>query len=343
MKNDTKSADRSELPDCTADPVGSLKNMFIERTMGTRISAGQCPVRRAVFLKPHGVAKAKFIIIPQLPLKYRVGIFAQDCFDAWLRFSSDTVPGAPDMKTTVGVGIKLFGVPGKKLLPGDEDALTADFLMQNMDIFFVDTAQDMCEFTKAGVVNHDYEHYLKDHPVTKKILDDMAKVVPSCLATDYWSGLPHAFGDKEFVKYKLEKVDPPFTPPPPQNSADYLAADLRARLNMGEAQFRFMVQFRTQPENMPLDKATVPWNETESPPVELGKIVIHQQDITAQGQAEYGENLSFNPWRTLKEHEPQGSISEARKVVYQAGAALRHSKNGVPDAEPRTPRKLAEH
>jgi hypothetical protein len=334
-----KTGSASTLPDCNTDPVGSLKQMFIDKTMGPRINAGQCPVHRAVFLKPHGVVKADFIIMPGLPRKYQVGIFSHQQFEAWLRFSSDTVPGNADLKTTVGVGIKLFGVPGKKLLEGDENATTADFLLQNMNVFFVDTAKDMCEFTKAGVIDHDYDSYLDTHPVTKKILDEMSKVVRSCLTTSYWSELPYSFG-KEFVKYKLEPVSPPYGPPPSQNNSDYLQADMQARLNMGEAQFNFMVQFRTDPAKMPLDKATVPWSEKDSPPVQLATIVIRKQDITVQGQDAYGENLSFNPWCTLKEHEPQGSISDARKIVYKAGADLRRFKNGVPSVEPIAARQL---
>jgi hypothetical protein len=72
-----------------------------------------------------------------------------------VRFSSDTVPTSPDLKTTCGIAIKLFGVPGPKLLAPDEDATTHDFLLQNHDVFFVDTARDMCEFTEAGVVHGD--------------------------------------------------------------------------------------------------------------------------------------------------------------------------------------------
>jgi hypothetical protein len=328
-----------ENVDCTTDPIGSLKQMFVDKTMGPRIGAGQCPVRRAVFLKPHGIVKADFIIMPGLPPEYRVGIFEHEQFEAWVRFSSDTVPGNADMKTTVGAGIKLFSVPGKKLLPGDEDATTADFLLQNMNVFFVDTAKDMCEFTKAGVVDHDYNSYLNTHPETKKILDQMKKVVTSCLATPYWSGLPYSFGNR-LVKYKLDPIAPPFLPPASQNTADYLAVDLQARLAMAEAQFMFMVQFSKDPVTMPVDKATVEWSEAESPFIHVATLVIRQQDISVQGQDAYGENLSFNPWRTIKEHQPQGSINEARKVVYKAGADLRRYMNGVPATEPTAPRQL---
>lgn len=325
--------------DSANDPTAALKEMFVDRTMGPRIIAGQCPVRRAVFLKPHGVAKAEFIINPGIPEQYKMGIFAGERFDAWIRFSSDTLPGLADAKTTVGIGIKLFGVPGEKMIGNTERGNTADFLLQNMDVFFVDNGTEMAAFTKAGVIDHNYDEYLKDHPITQHILDEMAKVVHSCLTTPYWSALPYAFGER-FVKYKLEPIPPPFSTPRSQNSNDYLQADLQARLNLGESQFKFLVQFRTDPDKMPLDKATVRWEEADSPPVHLATLIIRQQDITTQGQAEYGENLSFNPWRTLKEHQPIGTISDARKVVYQAGAELRHYKNGVPSVEPDVPRKI---
>src|SRR5262249_27847613 len=153
---------------------------------------GQRPARRPVFLKPHGVAHARFEILPDLPPELRVGVFAlAGSLRAWVRFASDTQPMNPDLKTTTGIGIKLFGIPGPKLL-GDGD--TQDFLLQNFDVFFVDTAKDMCEFTEAGVIQGNYEPYLRTHPDTDRILKEMAKVVDSVLTTPYWSGLPYSFG-----------------------------------------------------------------------------------------------------------------------------------------------------
>lgn len=110
--------------------------MFIDRTMGPRIAAGQCPVRRAVFLKPRGIAKADFIVTPGLPSKYQISIFSLKKFDEWVRFSSDTVPSAPDLKTTVGIGIKLFNVPGNKILEEDENAVTAIFFVKEYECVF---------------------------------------------------------------------------------------------------------------------------------------------------------------------------------------------------------------
>jgi hypothetical protein len=338
---DRNDSTTSGATNCSGDPETALKQIFIDSTMGKRALAGQSPVRRAVFLKPHGVVKCTFTVVPDLPPKYKIGIFAGSQYNAWVRFSSDTVPGDSDLKNTVGIGIKLFGVGGKKMLPGEENGLTADFLLQNSDVFFVDTAQDMCEFTQASTNIDTYQKYLEDHPTTKRILDEMQKIQESCLRTTFWSSLPYSFGS-EHVKYKLLPIQPQFVVPRPQIANDYLRLDLQLWLIQKEAQFKFMVQFRTEPDKMPLDKATVRWSEIESPPVHFATLLIQRQDISAQGQDEYGENLSFNPWRTLEIHSPQGSIGEVRKSIYQAGASFRRFRNGIPEVEPKDPRSLSQ-
>jgi hypothetical protein len=316
-------------------PTDQLKEMFVDIVQQQRINLGQMPARRPVFLKPHGIAQGVFEMQPNLPKELQVGVFALGKLDAWVRFSSDTTPTSPDLKTTCGIALKLFGVQGEKLL-GEGD--TQDFILQNHDVFFVDNAQEMAEFTTAGVVDKDYDAYLAKHPETKRILDEMAKPVASSLAIDYWSVLPYAFGPDRFVKYKLEPVEQPAGEP--FNDNNYLALDLQSRLRRGPARFKFLVQFRTDPKTMPLDKAMIRWSETESVPVHIATLHLPQQDICQKGQAEYGENLSFNPWRCLPVHEPQGSISAARKVVYQAAAEKRHRANGLPTQEPIDPRPL---
>lgn len=320
--------------DCGEDSAADLERMFVGLVQTRRIKGGQWPAKRPVFLKPHGVAHGRFEPLTGLSDDLRVGVFGMGPLAAWVRFSSDTVPTQPDLKTTCGIGIKLFGVPGPKLLG---DGATQDFLLQNNDVFFVDTAADMCEFTRAGVVEGDYDPYLETHHETDRILKEMKKVETSVLTCTYWSGLPYAFGGGRYVKYKLEPTSAEGTDPP-YGDPDYLATDLARRLLAGEATFRFLVQFRTDQDAMPLDRATVRWSEEESPPVHVANLVLPRQDVADPGQAAYGENLAFNPWHALAEHEPQGSISAARRIVYAASADLRRNVNGVALAEPDEPR-----
>ena len=86
---------------------------------------------------------------------------------------------------------------------------------------------------------------------------------------------------------------------------------------------------------MPLDQATVRWDESLSPPVHVADLILPPQDIDARGQAAYGENLSWNIWRVTEDHKPVGSIADARRVVYAASAEQRRNVNGVPTGEPR--------
>lgn len=332
---------REKGPDC-ADPIAALRTMFVDMVMGRRIGGGQSPALRPVFLKPHGVARAMFTVRPDLPDELRVGVFAGTSYPAWVRFSSDTQPTLPDLRSTCGIGIKLFGVPGEKLLAPDTEATTHDFLLQNHDVFFVDTAKDFCEFTHAGVVEGDYGPYLAAHPTTSRILDEMQHVVPSVLGTDYWSGLPYAFGEGRHVKYKLAPAGAAGDPVPglSADDRDYLHHDLRARLLERAATFHFLVQFAVDDDATPLDRATVRWEERASEPVHVATLTIPRQDVGAPGQAAYGENLAYNPWHALAEHRPAGSIADARRVVYQAAADLRREHNGVPLAEPTEPRSV---
>ncbi|MFI1396220.1 LodA/GoxA family CTQ-dependent oxidase [Streptomyces sp. NPDC020681] len=324
------------LPDCATEPIAGILAEFVGERMGDRISQGQEPVLRPVFVKYHGTARGVLTVVPDLPPELSIGFLrvAQEQeggLSAWVRFSSDTLPSRTDFRRTVGMGIKLFGVPGPKLLEEESQADTQDLVVQNHDVFFVDTAQDFCEFQQDPVA------YQNAHPDTRRILEEMRKPEESALKATYWGVLPYAFGPDRYVKYKLVPVGcPPGDPQaaPPDEDPSFLRSDLRHRLSAGEAVFDVMLQFRTDPDRMPLDRATVRWEEAQSVPVRVARLTLHQQDTLARGQDAYGDNLAYNPWHSLPEHRPISSVAEARKVVYLASAARRRDANGIPATEP---------
>lgn len=314
-----------------------LTEMFVHVGQENRIRLGQWPAERAVFRKTHGVASGRLEMAHDIPDELKVGVFAHQRLDAWVRFSSDTTPDAPDLGSTVGIGIKLFGVAGPKALGDDGD--TADFIMQNFPVFFVDDAREMVEFTYAGVVARDYPGYLSDpdHARCNAILNRMAaKVEGSVLTASYWALLPFRSGADRFVKYRLEPETAPENVA--NDDPNYLGVDLCRRLAKREYRFRFMVQLRTNPDTMPLEQATVPWPEDESPFIQVATLVLAQQDVATRGQRAYGEALAFNIWRLPPEQAPFGSIAEARKVAYAEGARVRHEANGQGLQDPPQPR-----
>ena len=138
---------------CTCeDPIDCLRHMFCDLVQKKRVDEqGQCPAQRPVFLRTHGITKGEFTILNDLPEGYKQGMFAQaGTHPVYVRYSSDLADGRPDWMSTIGIGIKAFEVPGAKLV-SDDGANTADFLLQNVPYFFVDTARDMCNFTKASL------------------------------------------------------------------------------------------------------------------------------------------------------------------------------------------------
>lgn len=333
--NETES-ETTQASGCETHSTERLIEMFVDIVQRGRIQRGQRPAQRPVFRKLHGVAHARLEMLPDRPRDLRVGVFVHDSLPAWVRFSSDSAPTDPDLRSTLGIAIKVFGVPGRNAL--GENGETADFVLQNHKVFFLDDAKEMCEFTYAGVVLKDYPRYLAQHPKTAAILNEMGKVEASVLTASYWALLPFQAGKGRAVKYRL---DPEAQPDDMSGrSTDYLASDLANRLLSSEYRFRFMVQRRTNPETMPLDAATVEWPENESPYVQVATLVLPRQDVTARGQAEYGQALDFNIFRVPPEQAPvpESSLAAARNAVYAASAAVRHKANGEPPKESSEPR-----
>ncbi len=329
------------------DPIECLQHMFVDMTAKRRVEVlGQCPARRPVFLRTHGNIKGEIAFKSDIPEELQHGIFANPGakHPVYVRYSSDLADGRPDWMSTIGIGIKIFDMPGAKVV-SDDGANTADLLLQNVPFFFVDTAKQMCEFTKASFEGWSDEWIQRVAPATNTLLDDMAKPIRSVLATDLWSVVPFRLGPSH-CKYKLVPATSTFAGDPEIEDPNFLGEDLAARLSKGPATLDILVQKRPDPnelgqayvdEHFPLDRATVVWNEDEAVPVHVATIKLPKQDIEKPEQEIYGDWLAFNIGRVPEANAPVGSIAEARMTVYQASADYRRSQNGQPEKEPKKP------
>jgi hypothetical protein len=325
-------ADASAEPVDDDGPFDPAMGQEIGRLFGQVMMSRPAPLKRAVFLKPHGCAKAEFTIAADLPEAYRVGLFATPGkHDAWVRISSDTVPTTSDLQNnTIGFAVKVLDVPGRKILQGEEQFKTHDFLMQNHHVFFSDTAKDFLEFTRA-IFDRTLDDYMTKHPRTKEILGEMAKPVPNVLGTRYWSTTPYRFGDKTYAKYTAR----PCAPIPEEAASEepnYLRKRLERDLKANGACYQLQVQLRDPTKDMPLDHATTEWSETVSVPQTVATVTVPAQDILQNDQT--CENLSFTAWHALPQHRPVGSVNKARGIVYKQLADIRRQRNGVPISEP---------
>lgn len=331
--------------------VEHTRHLFVDVVQGNAIATGQRPAKRAVFRKTHGVASGVMVLDPNRSIKYREGIFAGDRYPLWMRFSSDVAPDEKDATNgTIGVALKLFGITPPTLASVDPEAPTADLILQNHDVFFVDTGQEMCVFTDWSL-NRRGKEWLELHPKTDQILKDMKKYEESLLTATYWSVLPYACGSGRAVKYRLlplqakkseapdksDKSDKPDDQVQPDPNR--LSSGLATSLAVGSASFAFQVQEAIPGSDFPIDLATVRWDENVAPFETIARIDIDRQDIRREGQQAYGDTLAFSSWRVPEANRPLGSIAESRRVAYPASAASRHLVNGIPDAEPHLPRE----
>lgn len=139
---------------------------------------------------------------------------------------------------------------------------------------------------------------------------------------------PYALG-RSVVKYAALPCDVEDTSGEHADAADYLGAAMKDTLGRESACFRFAVQRRTAPADMPVEDPTVTWEEARAPLTEIATIRIAKQSFDAPAQRTFCENLSFTPWHATAPHRPLGSTNRARKVVYETTSALRHQLNGA--------------
>jgi hypothetical protein len=95
----------------------------------------------------------------------------------------------------------------------------------------------------------------------------------------------------------------------------------------------FSVQIWSK-DSQPIDNALIAWDEKDSPWEKLATIRIPPQNFASTEQAEFCQNMTFNPWHSLPEHEPIGGINRARRDVMFALQNVRLDADGRKRFEP---------
>jgi hypothetical protein len=293
------------------------------------------PVLRDAHPKTHGVVRAEFIVLDDLPKELRHGVFkAPHAFEALIRFSAsgsevraDTLPEAR------GMAIKLLGVEGVKILEAEKEEKTQDFLMINFPIFPISDLKDYVAFFEARA-NGKIDEFWRDHPEAYAVSEALsAAELYNPLQGRYWSEEPYKLGPHA-IKFSARPISRSANAKPENPGPEFLREALLKQLEKEDVYFEFVVQLQTDPVNMPVEDPSVVWDEALSPFQRVALIRIPKQDPTAFKDLAFGEQLSFTPWHALPEHRPLGSINRARRVVYDAISRYRHEQNKGPRREP---------
>jgi hypothetical protein len=299
--------------------------------------------RRDVHQKSHGCLNATFTVSGDLSDRFKYGLFSKPAsYPAIIRLSSGQPKLNPDsVKDARGFALKVLNVPGKKLLPGEEDGTAQDFIMINSPVFFIRTIKEYVEFSKVLGADPQAIHYFLPSfakpwtwkPREMKLALGSFRREPKSLVTErYYSLSAYKLGPSQYVKYSIKPCsrNHPMPPSGEVRSAaafDYLREELENQSKAGDACFDFMVQPQVAGKNMPVEDATVEWSEKDSPFIKVASITIQKGDNNTEEMNRTCESLSFNPWHSLPEHEPVGTMNRVRKSLYQAVGNFRRAKN----------------
>lgn len=313
---------------------------------------------RATHAKSHGLLVGTLRVLDGLPFDFAQGLFAEPrCYPVVLRFS--TQPGDildDNVSSTRGLAIKVIGVEGERL-PGSEQDVTQDFVMQDAPVFqspdarsflrsfklLAATAETGQEWKKAfSTVMRGVESLVERAGGLSPTLRSLGgHPLTHMLAETFYTQAPLLYGP---YMAKLSAV-------PVSGSLQRLIGrqlDLKGKPNgLREAVVEFFrtrggvwelrAQLCTDPARMPIEDASVRWPEDLSPYVPVARITVPPQEAWSETRSRaIDDGLSFSPWHGLAAHRPLGSIMRARKVVYEESARFRAEHNRRAIREPRS-------
>lgn len=298
-------------------------------------------VLRDAHPKHHGCTAASFTVEKDIPETLKHGIFkSPKTYSAYIRFSNGSqTPQADSIGDIRGMGIKLMGVEGDKLLESEKKEKTQDFLIINHPVLPVGDPEEYLNLFEAAFAGKAGSYFFGWNPFgwklagLGKVRAIRSKKISSMLEIRYWSTTPYQLGQNA-VKYSAKACGNEITPIPDNPGPDYLKETMKSHLSRKEACFDFMVQVQKDPVKMPVEDPAVEWDEEVSPFVKVATVKIPVQEFDTPEKMNFCENLSFTPWHSLPDHRPIGGINRVRKTVYEGISEYRHSENKAPRKEP---------
>ena len=317
---------------------------------------------RDAHAKSHGILRGTLRVHDDLPAELRQGLFTQSReFPVIIRYS--TAPGdiVPDgIAAARGMAIKVLDVDGEKMLPEYMQARTQDFLLVN----------------HPTISSGDVHTYRRDQAVLLKAAkqpEELQLATTSLLRAGAGllrrvgidrTGGPagqaqphtHLLGETYYSQGALRFGEHVAKIAAAPVSANLIALtgqhvpvlqpsalrDLTSQFFAGErGVWELRAQLATDLGVTPVEDASVAWPEDVTPYRTVAPLTVEPQDSYSPQRRVYGDDdMSFNPWHCLAEHQPLGSIQRVRKPVYDDSAEDRHRLNVRPRREPESIEEL---
>ncbi len=284
---------------------------------------------RALHAKGNLGAEAEFEVLATVPADAKVGMFAEPAkYRALVRYSNGSPAHQPDRKPDVrGIAVKVFGVGGKKVIAGLEDATTQDFLairtpstpVRNADEFIalVRAAQTPALLPLRLIGSLGFGRAIK---IIRGALAGFKIPTAPLAATTYYSALPISYGP-----YAVQYAFVPRDPLTVTHKGGELGDELIARLRDKPVIYDLGIRFYTDPVATPIEDASVEWH---TPLVTIATLTLPAQDATSpRGKKiiDTIEQLSFDPWHARTDLRPIGNMMRARNHAYRVSTQARNA------------------
>ncbi|CAO4175419.1 catalase family protein [Methylorubrum populi] len=310
---------------------------------------------RGVHAKAHGLLVGRLEVLDDLPPTLAQGLLATPgSYEAVLRLSTNPGDILDDsVSTPRGLALKIIGVEGERL--EGAEGTTQDFVMANAPAF---TAPDDAAFLKSlkllaattdtpQVFKKAFSAMLRGAETVLESLGTKSPTLISLgghpethiLGETFYSQVPLRWGDY-VAKVALAPVSPELTALTGASlnvngKPNGLREAVTAFFAENEGVWELRAQLRTDEETMPVEDASQPWPEEQSPYVAVARLTVPRQDAWSEDKVRrIDDGFAFNPWHALAAHRPLGSIMRARRAAYPASAGFRAEHSGCPIHEP---------
>jgi hypothetical protein len=310
---------------------------------------------RDAHAKSHAVLKGELTVHDNLPPELKQGIFAAErTFGVVARLSSAPSDIHSDKTPTPrGFAIKVIGVDGERL-SADIGGSNQDLLMVNFPVLAFGTiakykrmlsileanahAPDIFQQLVAGTARGAKEMLEVLGGTAGATLEGVGRDNNHPLGESYHTQGAIRFGDY-VAKLALCPNSEAVCALTGKAVQDVEFSSMRdvieAHFADHGAVYELSAQLCTDLEAMPVEDASVRWDEEKSPLRPVATLRFAPQTTYSPERQVYGDDiLSFNPWNGVEAHRPLGGIMRIRRVAYERSTAYRHTMNGRPRVEP---------
>jgi hypothetical protein len=307
---------------------------------------------RSVHAKAHGIFGGQLEIAGDLPPELAQGLFATPgTHKVVMRISTNPGDLLDDsVSAPRGLALKILDVAGERL-PDSAGETSQNIILVNAPAFAAPDAKAFLGSLKQLAATTDKAEWAKK--LLSAALRGVENVIEAAggsnamiatmggtpithpLGDTYYSQVPFRYGDY-IAKFSLAPVSANLTDLTGDRVSaagrpDALGEVIRETLVEQGGTWELRVQLNTDLDAMPVEDASVAWDEEASPYRTVGRIAVPRQLSADTDLAhEVDENSFFSPWHGLAAHRPLGSVNRTRRQAYEMSADFRSRFNGCP-------------